>query len=174
MVSWPLSPLAAISSYINACKCTISHIYGTPNRFKDRCTGGVFFIKESQASTSWLMRRRSHFWDLLSSEISLVFDTMEGRNGSWRRSWIVCKQRWKGFPTLYQLSWPLSWLSSSFQAYLHSMSIIHRDLNSHNCLVKLVGAVTSHRMLYSRIQSHVFKSVSFMNPRPIEGVKSSP
>lgn len=25
-----------------------------------------------------------------------------------------------------------------FQAYLHAMCIIHRDLNSHNCLIKLV------------------------------------
>lgn len=27
---------------------------------------------------------------------------------------------------------------SLLQAYLHSMCIIHRDLNSHNCLIKLV------------------------------------
>lgn len=28
-----------------------------------------------------------------------------------------------------------------FQAYLHSMCIIHRDLNSHNCLIKLVSYI---------------------------------
>uniref|UniRef100_A0A3Q1HZ53 LIM domain kinase 2 n=1 Tax=Anabas testudineus TaxID=64144 RepID=A0A3Q1HZ53_ANATE len=32
-------------------------------------------------------------------------------------------------------------LSLFLQAYLHSMSIIHRDLNSHNCLVKLDNTV---------------------------------
>lgn len=30
------------------------------------------------------------------------------------------------------------WLLLLLQAYLHSMCIIHRDLNSHNCLIKLV------------------------------------
>lgn len=30
------------------------------------------------------------------------------------------------------------WLWLLLQAYLHSMCIIHRDLNSHNCLIKLV------------------------------------
>lgn len=37
------------------------------------------------------------------------------------------------------VNFPLFDFPLCFQAYLHSMSIIHRDLNSHNCLVKLVG-----------------------------------
>lgn len=36
------------------------------------------------------------------------------------------------------LLWLILFSSLFFQAYLHSMSIIHRDLNSHNCLIKLV------------------------------------
>uniref|UniRef100_A0A9J8BJZ2 LIM domain kinase 2 n=1 Tax=Cyprinus carpio carpio TaxID=630221 RepID=A0A9J8BJZ2_CYPCA len=41
---------------------------------------------------------------------------------------------------------------SSGMAYLHSMSIIHRDLNSHNCLVKLDNTVVVADFGLSRIK----------------------
>lgn len=49
--------------------------------------------------------------------------------------WHECKVK-HIFPILLTL-WNLFKFSLS-KAYLHSMNVIHRDLNSHNCLVRQV------------------------------------
>ena len=98
------------------------------------------YIKYSYANSLWkhccrvltcMLRHCKTFWDcaagpkLKKSSISFI--------DMWKV--MISFTIWK-----YACVWDLpSFTFSVFQTYLHSMSIIHRDLNSPNCLVKLVS-----------------------------------
>lgn len=70
-------------------------------------------------------------------ERPVELETLELDTFSWWLGVIVwAPLKLGGAARLCLADWPR--LLFVLQAYLHSMCIIHRDLNSHNCLIKLV------------------------------------
>lgn len=154
MVRWPLSKTLrltlAVWTHLNALQSRFTHtllvaIEITTSRPEEDLRKGRWRFT---SSGNWNWKINMKWKIILRLRWGGIWDPNVIKDG-------IC-QRWcvlKGVCLLQEREFTLlDVLFTLFQAYLHSMSIIHRDLNSHNCLVKLVSNMMPYRM------SHVVKS----------------